>query len=185
MKLLKTFVLSTALALAPLAAHAENFNFSYNFDANSTSDSTPMSVVGSFSGTVVGSLIENISNFSVAMNGASFTGTLLGAGWNGTAFDNSVAPVISSNVALDNFYFADTTATDPNYNNVFWFKGGEIFAVNFNGTDAFGGFPTADETAVASKWSVSTVPVPEPSTYALLLAGLGLMTMVARRRSQR
>ncbi|HEY4375325.1 MAG TPA: PEP-CTERM sorting domain-containing protein [Burkholderiales bacterium] len=181
MKLLKTFVLSTALALAPLAAHAENFNFSYNFDANSTSDATPMSVTGSFSGTVVGSLIENISNFSVSLNGTAFTGTLLGAGWNGTAFDNSVAPVLSSDVSLDNFYFADTTATDPNYNNLFWFKGGEIFAVNFNAD----GFPTADETAIASKWSVNTVPVPEPSTYALLLAGLGLMTMVARRRSQR
>jgi len=31
----------------------------------------------------------------------------------------------------------------------------------------------------------STTPIPEPETYAMMLAGLGLMGFVARRRKQR
>jgi hypothetical protein len=30
-----------------------------------------------------------------------------------------------------------------------------------------------------------TSPVPEPETYAMMLAGLGLVSIVARRRKQR
>jgi hypothetical protein len=35
---------------------------------------------------------------------------------------------------------------------------------------------------VVDNVSVVTTPVPEPETYALMLAGLGVMTFVARRR---
>ena len=36
-----------------------------------------------------------------------------------------------------------------------------------------------------SGWYVPTSPVPEPETYALLLAGLGLLGFHARRRKQK
>jgi hypothetical protein len=34
-------------------------------------------------------------------------------------------------------------------------------------------------------WSATVTAVPEPETYAMLLAGLGLMGVVARRRQQK
>jgi hypothetical protein len=34
-------------------------------------------------------------------------------------------------------------------------------------------------------WSLSSAPVPEPETYAMLLAGLGLLGLTARRRKQK
>ena len=34
----------------------------------------------------------------------------------------------------------------------------------------------------AAVYSVTLAPVPEPETYALLLSGLGLMGVIARRR---
>ncbi|GAB2904457.1 hypothetical protein GCM10027046_37520 [Uliginosibacterium flavum] len=36
----------------------------------------------------------------------------------------------------------------------------------------------------ASNWQMSVAAVPEPSTYAMLLAGLGLLGVTARRRQQ-
>ena len=39
--------------------------------------------------------------------------------------------------------------------------------------------------AVAPPPPFSTPPIPEPETYAMLLAGLGLMGAVVRRRSSR
>ncbi|MDR1854328.1 MAG: FxDxF family PEP-CTERM protein [Azoarcus sp.] len=33
--------------------------------------------------------------------------------------------------------------------------------------------------------TITAVPVPEPETYAMLLAGLGIVGMVARRRRNR
>jgi hypothetical protein len=43
-------------------------------------------------------------------------------------------------------------------------------------------FSTNGVDGVLDNVSVVTTPVPEPETYALMLAGLGLMTFVARRR---
>jgi hypothetical protein len=34
-------------------------------------------------------------------------------------------------------------------------------------------------------WMVQTTPVPEPETYAMMLAGLGLLGFIARRRKQK
>ncbi len=52
---------------------------------------------------------------------------------------------------------------------------GDEFALHVQGlTDEQGG----------SAWYVNTSPVPEVDTYAMLMAGLGLMGFVARRRKQ-
>lgn len=59
-------------------------------------------------------------------------------------------------------------------------------ALFFNGTDADGNFISADVTLAsassAAPFTRVVSAVPEPTTYALLLAGLGLVAGVARRR---
>lgn len=48
------------------------------------------------------------------------------------------------------------------------------FAVSGTGTGSFGG---------QYVFAVTTLPVPEPASYAMLLAGLGFIGVIARRRS--
>jgi hypothetical protein len=55
--------------------------------------------------------------------------------------------------------------------------GATITSLVFNNVPAIDAFETAN-------YSVIAAPVPEPETYALMLAGLGAMGFVARRRRQ-
>lgn len=76
------------------------------------------------------------------------------------------------------------------------FQGAEVGSISgvFNGWTLFSGNFTGIDTLRISTSSVFLVddisldsvvsPVPEPETYALLLAGLGLMGVAARRRKQ-
>jgi hypothetical protein len=50
-------------------------------------------------------------------------------------------------------------------------------------SDSFGG--SLDNVSLVSfEASPNVTPVPEPESYAMLIAGLGLMVAIARRRSQ-
>ncbi|MGC4062467.1 MAG: PEP-CTERM sorting domain-containing protein [Aquabacterium sp.] len=187
MKSIKTAALSAALMLASLAAHAGTYQFSYSFDPVNTGDGNPVSITGTFSGDQVGSLVNNIANVQVFLNGTAFQGPLFAEGWNASAqdWDSAVAPVVSlSDVTQNNFIFADThVSVDPNASNYFWFAGGQTLAVNFNQTDINSNPLSGYETAVNGKWSVSaTAAVPEPESVALALMGLGLLGAAAIRR---
>jgi hypothetical protein len=58
---------------------------------------------------------------------------------------------------------------------------GGTYTLQFSGTKPLG----AGGYAAALGWStVNVTPVPEPETFALLLAGLGVLAGVARRRGQ-
>jgi len=59
------------------------------------------------------------------------------------------------------------------------------YYVAFEGTRNDGTFPGVIDFNDVVFQMESVTPVPEPETYALLLAGLGLMGFVARRRRQR
>jgi len=67
---------------------------------------------------------------------------------------------------------------------VIGFQGPALFAqltipgASFNGGESWEAFVTADFNA-----SVAVTAVPEPETWAMLLAGLGLVGMAARRRT--
>ena len=58
--------------------------------------------------------------------------------------------------------------------------------VNFSdlaGTPVFYGFTAANGLATDGHMVTSAVPVPEPETYAMMLAGLGLLGFAARRKN--
>lgn len=54
-----------------------------------------------------------------------------------------------------------------------------VIAVTIDGNSSF---DTAWVNSQPGSWSVAVSPVPEPETYAMLLAGLGLLGFAARRR---
>ena len=187
MKFLKTGLLA-ALALASFAANAGTYNFSYSFDPNSTGDGNPLVVTGSLSGDLVGSFLQNVSDVQVALNGVAFNGApLFAEGFNATTglADNTVAPVISTDASQNNFIFADVdVATNPTgASNYFFISGGQTFAINFNTSDVSGNPISGYENTVNSSWNLVAAPVPEPESYAMILAGLGLVGAIARRRA--
>jgi PEP-CTERM motif/Protein of unknown function (DUF642) len=93
-----------------------------------------------------------------ALSGASFT-TLLGA-TNLKAYGTGDLSTLLSGYSFS--FTADSAST----------------RLQFSDTS----FNTYSVDGVVDNVSVVTTPVPEPETYALMLAGLGVMTVVARRR---
>jgi hypothetical protein len=187
MNILKATLISASLALTPLAANADSFNFSYSFNPFNTGDGNPLAVTGSLTGDLSDSFISNISNVQVSLNGVAFSGPLFVEASNaGGNWDNSIAPVLSTDATQNNFIFADAdVANNPfDASNYFWMTGGQVLAINFNASDANGNAPFGFENTVNSSWSLVAAPVPEPESYAMLLAGLGLLGGIARRRRQ-
>jgi hypothetical protein len=189
MKLLKT-ALSTALMFTALAANAATtYDFSYTFNDNQV-------VTGSLSGDLIGQFINNISNIQVSLNGTQFStdssGSLHAAAWDPIALNWSSAPaVISTNASLNNFVFADSNVpADFGASNYLMFTndstyGSVAFAANTNiGMTALDGASYEAPAVNASSWSLVAAPVPEPESYAMLLAGLGLTSATVLRRRQ-
>ncbi|MQA41165.1 PEP-CTERM sorting domain-containing protein [Rugamonas aquatica] len=179
-------ICSAAILLAAFAsAHAENFTFAYTFGDS-------QAITGSLSGHLNGDLVENVSNVHINFNGTDFTGALTGASWDASTHNwNSAAGAVVSTVAgKNNFIFADANP-QTNYNDVsnyFFFVtssdaqiGNQAYALNCNGncTDAAFDQPTNNIS-----WSLVAAPVPEPSSAAMLIAGLGVAGVIARRRRQ-
>lgn len=177
MKLMKT-VIAAALTLGSFAANADNFNFSYTFDDNQV-------VTGSLTGDLVGAFIQNIADVQVSLNGTQFSGPLYSAAWNPATLDWDSAPaVVSTNAALNNFVFADSNVpTDFGASNYFMFTNDSTYGSLAYANNTNNGGIALDSPTNAS-WSLVAAPVPEPESYAMLLAGLGLMGVVARRRYQ-
>lgn len=66
------------------------------------------------------------------------------------------------------------------------FIGATVSAHFSDGATRFGTYVLTNEAGFGSKVSITAVtPVPEPETYAMMLAGLGLIGAIARRRKQR
>jgi len=134
------------------------FDYVYNFQLDATSD---LNVAGNtYTGPVVGA---GTADFSLYM-GTSAGESGAAANLVGTAFSfagSAIQSTTFSNLAVGNYFFeiTGTTATPI----------GTAFNVTIQAPSATGPLPA----------------VPEPANMALLLAGLGLMGFMAKRRSQR
>lgn len=168
-----------AATLVSASAHAETFDFSYTF-----ADST--AITGRFDGTANGNLVTGLSNIFVKLNGVDFagSGSLLAARFDGTSWQND--PVVSFNGLENNFAFSD--GLFPGSYNVNYFTQRSGPGLDFSWVESTRGISRSEVYTVTpagtlSRWTLTAVTaVPEPETYAMLLAGLGLLGAVARRR---
>jgi hypothetical protein len=58
---------------------------------------------------------------------------------------------------------------------------GSPYSIHINGVT----LSTSSKASYAGTLDIAATPVPEPETYAMMLAGLGLMGFIARRRRDR
>jgi len=67
--------------------------------------------------------------------------------------------------------------------------GHQVWDIHFNGstfvTTQIGTFPAQPEDGIFVTSAIIRNPVPEPETYAMLIAGLGILGFAARRRKQK
>lgn len=179
MKKILTAAAVAAILASGIASAASTFDFSYTFGDSST-------VTGSLLGDLNGLFINNVSNVQVSLNGTAFSGPLYASAWNTAIgnWDNTIAPVVSTNAALNNFIFADTNVpTDFGASNYLYFindptQGQQVFGDNLNTGDiAFDG-------PASATWSIAAAPVPLPASLSMLISGLGLFGVMMRRSKQ-
>lgn len=185
--LLKAAVIMAAFSSTAASAD-QTFDFSYTF---SSGDVLNGSLLGTIDST--DTYITNISDVVAYFDGTqllpdSSTGYLDIVAWNTTTstYDDTITPVFSTNIALNNFAIADTDLAvnfadtnyfsfinDPNYGQV-------AIAVNNNTLDSNGNALTATDSPASGVWSVTAVPV--PGAMPLLLSGMGILAAASRRR---
>ncbi len=203
MKLSKLLIAGSLATLASMA-NAETFKFSYDLWSGGTTASLKHKVTGTFDGTrSLGTdyLVTNLSNVFVFVDDEAFhsNGSLKLGYYNARNIPTDegsthVGPVASFYGDKNNFLFSDAGMA----NNTGWTNTFSSNAVTPNGTTGFQ-FRTSTRQHPVSSFHEITVPtecslgrcvqghwiltpVPEPETYAMLLAGLGVMGAVARRR---
>ncbi len=114
-----------------------------------------------FTFTVQPSATFTLTTSSLFQSGVTLTGAQLfdGTGGGATLFATTGSPFFTASPTLSpGFYDLRVSGTLTGTSGVYG------VSVNFNST---------------------TAPIPEPETYAMMLAGLGLMGFVARRRKQK
>ena len=165
---LKSLVLAASLAFASVSANAA-FTVSGDLDSSDTAE------LYSFLGT---SLTPSFSDYiTVSFDGLrDFVGTISGNSPGGT-IDFSVFNIVSSTD------ITDTIATGTIDNGAVKFAFADLTGTTFGGTYLLHIAGTKTGASASYTGSLSAIsPVPEAETYSMMLAGLGLMGFVARRR---
>ncbi len=169
---------AAALSLAG-SAHAATFDLSYTF--RDTGDHILDIISGTVDGDLNGSFVENLHNFNLSYDGNAFTGTITALGWDPVAEAPSADPArLSADASLNQIIFsnADYTFTFAMINDPS--QGGLLVSASDANLLTHN---AASEIGVnAGQWSLVPSAVPEPGAFAMALAGLGLLGVVARRR---
>lgn len=175
----RTAIAVTAF-LACAASHAETFYYSYTFH-------TGHAITGSFDGTANGNLVTGLSNISVEFDGESLiSGPVTDYGYTrATNKWTAGTAVLSFDGTANNFAFA---GSQFGIGHMFFIGDDEARGVSSAVIFASTGV-TVDEDSpgvIQSRWTLTREPippaVPEPETYAMLLAGLGLVGFAARHK---
>ncbi|MBK8121270.1 MAG: FxDxF family PEP-CTERM protein [Sulfuritalea sp.] len=158
--------LLTALLVAALPAHAAIQNYSLNgtLDSGILAAETFSGLLSFDDAALTGAGTEwvNVSSFSASFHGVTYS-----------VLDADLAP----EVGFENGTFLGLSASFSSGDPKFSFIAGSI-----DSSDAFVAYDTGLGNSGAG--SVVYAPVPEPETYAMMLAGLGLLGLAARRRKQ-
>ncbi|MFZ2974792.1 MAG: PEP-CTERM sorting domain-containing protein [Ferribacterium limneticum] len=127
----------------------------------------------------------NVRDYATAVNGIIVGDSAVTEGTSAASYAGKMGAKV-----YDKFNFDTTGNLAANdYDN------GVVFqktAVNSTGTAAGINAAYVDETVAVRAWvgsdntlHIAAMPVPEPESYAMLLAGLGMIGFVARRRNER
>lgn len=176
-----------AVAIVSTAAHSSDYTFSYTIANHAV-------VTGSFSGTASGTGATDITNLWVTLNDIPGSGLLpiLSAGVP-RMYSVESGSVVSATVEGSSFLFGIPHSLIPGaYTETFLMNAslnGSFIPFYFSAVRGDGqpsstilqGLQGATEP---SGWTLHQVAiVPEPETYAMLIAGLGLIGVVSRRRT--
>lgn len=137
----------------------------------------------------IGKDAVDLANYTYANGGikqsfATTIGTTYTVGFHGATFANPTFGEITAlidNQVINTYQLFNTTSASNTW---------EYFSFNFTATSAMTTLEFKNTQAAGIQYSfldnasVVAVPVPEPETYAMLLAGLGLVGFAARRRTR-
>ncbi len=145
-------------------------------------------MTGSFDGTVIGDEIINLRNVSVFHDGVAFTGNgnLYVYGWYSHLGWHRDSAIASLDGRHNNFHFSDVDySVTSTFTNLFTVNPLSSPTTNYAEAKYPGlGNPMVNDYGyVPEHWTLTNVTaVPEPEAYAMLLAGLGVVGALARRR---
>lgn len=171
------FLIITILS-APLA-HAYNFTNANRAEWNGTyysSSLLPDGFLHTETDVITGNSVVGDHSFTNGWNSGSFT-------W--TANLSRTAPHLVGSGVIDNLGVRPFTILSGN---LFLNSTTNNFTLYWNAIDpVFGpiGWTTVKAAPLIGSSSGNTAPVPEPETYAMLLAGLGLVGLAVSQRNKR
>lgn len=198
-KFMKTALAASVLALASTSAHAGAYDFTTTF--TSDNEITGFSINGN---TVDLAGLSNLTNWKTAdtlgldlgidasqsytfqwdvinYNGGSAGGNPMGFlgkfDFDGTIYSSNTTDWLVSNdggdtwiSALSQSYNYPSVSSFGDYEGAQWIYGGDLFE------------SMSVKTTIAASSPISAVP--EPSTYAMMLGGLGMIAFMAARRKK-
>ncbi|KQN89791.1 hypothetical protein ASE95_16550 [Sphingomonas sp. Leaf231] len=192
---MKTFILAALVAaLGVPAGHAATFDFTETFAIDARGEATaPVVATGSFDGDLSGTLITNLRNISVFVNGVAFNrnGALYAGSYD--AAEGLFAPgnaTASLDGSANNFFFADAAMQDPAgtlpTNQYYHVSANQLSALATGITDTgitgATGLSTSRSVGIPLTIVQVGAAVPEPASWALMLVGFAVVGHAMRRR---